>query len=648
MVEALANESTPEFETSLRTAVAEANVPTLQVLCVQLTGDERYLEPPFTPTRCKGIDDNDSGGLSVELQDEIRAAAFDAIMAWRAGRPMAVPRPTADQLVRMMSVSMGEEIPGDYGPFMESKLDAFAGFDESPVTHPAPEGFSVLVVGAGMAGICAAVRLQEAGVPFVVVEKGEDVAGVWRQNKYPGCGVDTPSHLYSYSFAQGDWQHYFGKKDEVEGYFRRVAKDFGIYDRIRFQTKVDETRYDENGQRWVTTLRLPDGTTEKIESNVVISAVGAFGQPKWPDIEGFAQFGGEVLHSAQWDESIDLEGKRVAVIGNGASAMQLVPAIVDQVASLTVFQRSKQWAAPFPKFRKAIPEPVQFLFSEIPPYEWWYRLRLSWNFDSKVYESLKVDPDWAEPSRSLNKINDGHRRFFTRYIEEQLGDRQDLAPRVIPDFPPYGKRMLLDNGWFRTLTRPNVELVDSPIGRVDETGIELRDGTHHDFDVIIVASGFDVARFLGPINVYGREGISVREAWDDDDPRAYLGTVTPQFPNFFMLYGPNTALGHGGSFIFVVECQVNYVLSVLNKMFETGTSEVECKAEVCRQYNDLMEDMHSQMIWTHPGMSTYYRNSRGRVVMNSPWRTTDYWKFTASADLADYDTKKADTLAAVR
>lgn len=639
MSETSANQAGSDFESSLREAVAEANVPTLQALYVQLTGDERFLRPPFAPTRCKGIDDNDSGGLSVELQDAIRSAAFDAIVKWRSGAPIAIPTPTADQLVRIMSVTMGEEIPQDYGAFMKSKLDAYAGLDSSPVTHAVPEGFSVVIIGAGMAGICAAVRMQDAGIPFVVLEKGDDVAGVWRQNNYPGCGVDTPSHLYSYSFAQGDWKHYFGKKDEVEDYFRHVASEFGIYDRIRFATRVEDTRYDEDREQWVTTVSLPDGGNEQIRSNIVISAVGAFGTPKWPDIEGFDRFGGTVLHTAQWDQSVDLKGKRVAVIGNGASAMQLVPAIVDQVESLTIFQRSKQWAAPFPKFRKAISDPVRFMFSEVPPYEWWYRLRLSWNFDSKVYESLKIDPQWDTPEVSLNATNDGHRRFFTRYIHEQLGDRKDLIPRVVPDFPPYGKRMLLDNGWFRTLTRDDVHLVDTPIASVDESGIHTRVGDHHEFDIIIVASGFDVARFLGPVTVYGRKGLSVRDAWDDDNPKAYLGTVVPEFPNFFMLYGPNTALGHGGSFIFVVECQVNYVLSVLDKMFADNLTEVECRASVCERYNDVMEDMHSRMIWTHPGMSTYYRNARGRVVMNSPWRTTDYWNLTHSADIADYDVK---------
>ena len=628
------------FAGSLRAALAEANVPTLQMLVVQLTGDESWLREPYRPTRTRGMDDNDSGGLPPELQDRIREAAHQAVLAWRAGEPAAIPHPTADQLVRMMSVSVGESIPGDYGPFMAAKLDAFTGVTHSPVRHPVPDGFTVLIVGAGLAGICAAVQLAAAGIPYRIVEKGDGVGGVWRQNVYPGCGVDTPSHLYSYSFAQGDWERFFGSRREILDYFEKVAREHGILESTRFGTEVVAARYDEDRQVWRAEVRRADGGTEVLESDVLVCAVGAFGTPKWPDIPGLDRFEGTLQHSAMWDQGVELDGKRVGVIGNGASAMQIAPAIVDRVGFLTVFQRSKMWAAPFPKFHQDVPDGIRFLNAEVPLYEWWYRLRLSWIFDSKVYESLKVDPDWPEPQRSLNAVNDGHRRFFTRYIVEQLGDRQDLAPRVVPDFPPYGKRMLLDNGWFRMLTRSDVELVDTPIARVDETGVELADGRHVDLDVLVSASGFDVARFLAPIDVYGRGGISIREAWNDDDPRAYLGTVTPLFPNFFTLYGPNTALGHGGSFMFVVECQVNYVLAVLDMMFAAGLTEVECRPEVCERYNDTMADMHSRMVWTHPGMSTYYRNSKGRVVMNSPWRTTDYWRLTRDANLDDFLVKR--------
>ena len=633
-----------EFEAELQAALADANVPTLQMLCVQLTGDERWLDAPYRPTRSRGVDDNDTGGLPAKLQNDIREAARDAIMKWRAGEPVAILHPSAQQLTRMMSVSTGEPIPDAYGPMMADRFNAFLGARPAPAARNVPDGFRVLIVGAGMSGIAAGVRLKEAGIPFTIVEKGEDVGGVWHQNRYPACGVDTPSHLYSYTFAQGDWEHWFGKKHEIVNYFRDVAKQFGIYEHIQFRTEVVAARYDETSHRWISELRGPEDKLTEFESNILLSAVGVFGTPKWPEIPGRGAFRGPLLHSAMWDEDVELAGKRVAVIGNGASAMQLLPAIVDEVEHVTVFQRSKQWAVPFPKFNKRIPDSARFLFSEVPLYEWWYRLRLAWIFDSKVYESLKVDPEWEDSDRSLNKINAAHRRFFERYILEELGERKDLAPRVIPDYPPYGKRMLLDNGWFRTLARPDVELVDDPIQCIDETGIQT-DDTHYDFDVIIAASGFDVARFLLTLPTYGRGGMSVREAWDDDDPQAYLGTVIPGFPNMFMLYGPNTGLGHGGSFMYIVECQINYVLSVLEQMMDAGLTEVECRRDVCDEYNATMQDMHSRMVWTHPGTSTYYRNSHGRVVANSPWRTTDYWAMTRNADMSDLHTSSLNDAA---
>ncbi|MGW4338739.1 flavin-containing monooxygenase [Rhodococcus koreensis] len=630
----------PLFQENLSAALQDANVPTLQMLVVQLTGDMSWLEEPYRPTRCQGSDDNDSGGLEPELQERIREAAYDAITAWREGREVAYPEISTDLLLHMMRVSVGEEIPEEYAPLMAAKFDSYLHPERQTrsIAELVPNGFEVLIVGAGMSGIAMAVRLKAAGVPFRIVEKGEDVGGVWNQHHYPGCGVDTPSHLYSYSFAQGDWNRYFASRDEVKANYRKVAEDFGILQNIAFNTEVIETRYDEGSHLWRSRLRRADGTEEEITTNLLVTAVGAFATPKWPDIEGLDTFKGDLLHTAWWDHSVELENKRVGVIGVGASAMQLVPAIADRVESLTVYQRSRQWVAPFPKFKKEIPGGIKFLLSEIPLYEWWYRLRLSWIFDSKTYASLHKDPQWPHPDRSLNAINDGHRRFFTRYINSELGDRQDLAERVTPDFPPNAKRMLLDNGWYRTLKREHVELVDAPIEKIDETGIANKDGTHRELDVIVAASGYDVARFLSSINVYGRSGTSVRAAWDDDNPKAYNGTVTPGFPNMFMLFGPSTSLGHGGSFIFITECQINYVMSAIEQMLRNNNSEVECRADVCTDYNDRMDEKHQGMIWTHPGVSSYYRNDHGRVVMNSPWKTVEFWERTKQANMNDFVT----------
>jgi 4-hydroxyacetophenone monooxygenase len=302
------------------------------------------------------------------------------------------------------------------------------------------------------------------------------------------------------------------------------------------------------------------------------------------------------------------------------------------VRSLTIFQRSPQWAAPFEQFRKEVPGPLRTLLAEVPAYRAWYRLRLGWTFNDRAHPTLQKDPNWAHPERSLNAHNDAHREYFTRYLLAELGDRTDLVPKVLPTYPPYGKRMLMDNGWFRTLTEPNVELVTEPIREIVPQGVVTADGTVHDADVLVLATGFDVLRFLSTYEAYGRDGRHLRDVWEDDDARAYLGLAVPGFPNFFVLYGPNTQPGHGGSLIFVIEMQVHYVLQLVRRLAEEHLGAVEVRAEAHDTYNAGVDAAHERMVWTHPGMETYYRNGRGRVVVNFPYRNVDLFGFTRTVD----------------
>ncbi|WFU13112.1 NAD(P)-binding domain-containing protein (plasmid) [Rhizobium sp. CB3090] len=628
-------EDVDQFCQRIAEALPSANIPTLLLLLYQFTGREYWLSPRFIPAK-SGWDDNDSGGLPSDLQAEIRDAALSAITAWRQGVPIARADLSAEELIRMLSMSEAEPIPPEFADMMIHKLRRYSGAVPDPVCLP--DNFRILVIGAGMSGIAAAVRLRQLGVSYIQIEKQARTGGVWHSHRYPGCGVDTPGHLYSFTFASGDWRKFFPLQQEIDEYLSRVAREFGIESSIRYDTECLSTRYDEESRTWHSRLRLPDGREETLVTDVVISAVGGFTTPKWPNIPGLRDFDGLVVHTSNWDPGASLDGKRVAVIGNGASAMQIVPAIADRVSALTIFQRSRQWAAPFPKFLMPVPEPMQFLLRAVPHYEWLYRLRLSWIFDSQVHESLQKDPAWPHPDRSVNALNDGHRETCTRYIEEQLAGRPELLAKVIPDYPPFGKRMLLDNGWYRTLLKPQVNLVDSAAAQIEGKSIQAKNGDSHEADVLIVASGYDITRFLLPVQVFGRNGVTVREAWNDDDCQAYLGTVVPGFPNFFMLYGPNTALGHRGNFIFTIESQLDYVLSVLRQMGEKKLAEVECRQDVYQRYNRTIQEMHQKMIWSHPGMSTYFRNDRGRIVTNSPWRLIDYWKQTKEADLGDYHT----------
>ncbi|WP_104197242.1 NAD(P)/FAD-dependent oxidoreductase [Cryobacterium sp. M15] len=643
----------PLDETLLRTAIDIANIPSLLMVLVQLTGEMRWLHDPYLPSRGKGLSPNDTGQLDSVYQNEVRSAAYAAILEWSRGREPQIPAPSPELLIRMLSVSMGEDVPAEYAEMMSHEL----GLDKAPRlaervfgARP-PAGFTALIIGAGASGLCAAIQLAKAGISYEILERNDEVGGTWLENRYPGCGVDTPSHLYSFSFAEKDWTRYFASRDELFDYFKQVSIDHDIRRHIRFRMEVLGAVWDEQNKQWHVNVMDADGRKRTLSASMIMSAVGAFNKPKIPVIPGLDTFEGPAAHTAQWPADLDLAGKRVGVIGNGASAMQLVPAVADVVESLTVFTRSKQWAAPFEQFKLPVPTALRYLFESVPLYRSWYRLRLAWTFNDRIHASLQRDPEWEHPERSINKVNDAHRKFFTRYIESELGDRQDLLPQVLPDYPPFGKRMLLDNGWFRTMTRDNVTLVADSITEVRAHSVISGDGTEHEVDVLVLATGFDVVRFLAPMEVRGRSGRTLESTWHGDDARAYLGLAVPDFPNFFCLYGPNTQFGHGGSLIFMMELQMHYIVDLLEQMFEAGIDSVDCKTEVCESYNDRVDEAHSKMVWTHPGMDVYYRNSKGRVVVNNPFKIVDFWRMLRNANLNEFEVttgfNSAESLAGV-
>jgi 4-hydroxyacetophenone monooxygenase len=631
---AQAAEVTEADRRALLEGVKQANIPTLIPVLVQLTGDRKWLERPYAPRKGRGLDDNDTGGLPGPIQDEIKSAAHEAIANWLDGAPVALARPDDALLARMLSVSMGEAAPPEYGEIIAADMGlASHRLGRAP---RAPTDFCVAIVGAGVSGICAAIKLRELGIACEIFEKAADFGGTWWENTYPGAGVDTPNHIYSFSFAKNDWSRYFALQGELLDYFVDVADRHGLRQCTRFNTAVRRIVWDDASQKWNVELRGPGGDAVHVVASVVISAVGALNNPLIPGIPGLETFPGPVFHTAQWPGDVDVRGKRVAVVGNGASAMQVVPAIAEQVGHLAIFARSKQWAAPFPQFQKEVPGPVRALLRNVPLYYAWYRQRLAWTFNDRIHESLQKDPNWPHPERSLNAVNDGHRSFFTDYVVEELGERRDLLEKVLPDYPPYGKRMLLDNGWYRAIARDNVTLIADRLAEVRGRTLVASGGEAHEADILVLATGFTAVEFLASFDVIGRRGRVLREQWGKDNARAYLGATIPGFPNLFTLLGPNVGLGHGGSVIKAVELQVDYVLSVLERMFERGAASVEVREDVCEGYNARVDEAHQRMVWTHRGTDNWYRNSRGRVVAITPWRNDDFWRMTRQANANDY------------
>jgi 4-hydroxyacetophenone monooxygenase len=636
----------------VRTAVSSANVPALLMLVFQMSGDERWLADPYRPTRGKGLGDHDSGGLPGAVQAEIREAAVAAILDLQGGKAPVIESPSPDLAARMMTVCMGEPVGPEYGPMLSQEITrrinpASPSLDLPPVDLP--DDYLVLVVGAGLAGIAAAHQLEDMGVNYVVIEKQPEPGGNWWQNTYPGAGVDTPSHLYSYSFAKQDWSKHFELRDEIQSYFDEVLTRLGADSRVRYGSEVLSATYDPDDVLWRVVVRDPRGAVETIVANVVISAVGVLNRPKLPTVPGLGSFGGPEFHSSDWPADLDLTGKRVAIVGNGASAMQIVPAIAHQVDQLTIFQRSTHWVAPFEKFQTPISPELRQLLQTCPIYFAWYWARLFWQFGDKVIEALRVDPEWKHPERSVNARNDAHRAYFTRYIHSHLRNRPDLVEKVVPAYPPFGKRILLDNGWYDAIQRDNVTLVTEGAAEVRPGTVITTSGAEWaDFDVLVWATGFDAARFLASMDVIGENGVTIREEWDDDNPRAYLGVSVPGFPNFFMLGGPNTFPG-SGSFTYFNEIQMQYIRQLITQMRSQGIDALDVTRETYEHYNEKVDATHGRTVWTHPGMSTFFRNDHGRVVFLNPFLNVEFWHMTRTADLSEFSPhwREADLEAAV-
>jgi 4-hydroxyacetophenone monooxygenase len=628
------SQSGPADAGRLRSALDVANIPTLLLCLAHLTGDDRWLEEPYRPRRDEPLSDNDTGGLPDELQREIREAACKAILAYEAGElePTDIP---VERLPEMLSVALLEEVPPEHGDLLAEEM----GLVSRDVAMPAPpEGFRVIVIGAGMSGICMAVKLEAAGIDYIVLEKDADIGGTWLENVYPGCGVDTPSHFYSFSFApNADWSRYFPKRDEVFAYFSKVADSCGIRHRIRFGTEVIGADYDTATATWRVRARHADGEEFVLDTPVLVSAVGQVNRPSIPPIDGLDRFASPVMHTARWQPEVEIAGKRVAVIGTGASAMQVVPAIVDEAERVLVFQRTKQWGIPHPNYHRQVPEGVRYLMDRVPLYARWYRLRTFWNFGDRLHDPLQIDPEWPHLDRSINAANEKHRIFLTKHIERELGDRADLLDSCVPDYPPYVKRPLLDNGWFRTVARPDVDLITEGVAAVRSDGVVTVSGVERKVDIIVLATGFKILQFLWPMEIRGASGMTLREHWGEDDARAYLGITVPDFPNFFMINGPNTFAGHGGSAIIATELEVRYVMLGIRRLIQAGLASLEVRADVFRDYNKELDEALSRMIWSHPKTSTYFRNDAGRIVVTSPWKYIDFWARTKRFEPGDYE-----------
>src|SRR3954447_13573283 len=429
---------------------------------------------------------------------------------------------------------------------------------EAPTADAVPSEVDIAVVGSGFSGLCMAIKLREAGIEdFLVLERGAKVGGTWWFNTYPGCGCDVPSHLYSFSFAPNPgWTRTYSRQPEIEAYLQRVAEDFDVLPKLRLGTTVTGAEWDEDDERWVV-----ESTGGTVRARVLVSAAGALSDPKTPDIEGLDRFEGHSFHSAQWDHDYDVTGKRVAVIGTGASAIQFVPAIAPDVAQMHLFQRTAPWIMPHSD--RPISRRERALYRRFPTLQRLVR--------GGIYSARELLVLGFVKQPRLMKVVEGLAR---KHMDRQISD-PELRRKVEPGYTIGCKRILPSNHWYPALGRDNVELVTDAIARVTERGVVTESGAEHEVDAIIFGTGFNVVDMPVARYVRGRGGRTLDECWQGS-PRAHMGSTVPGFPNLFMLLGPNTGLGHS-SMVYMIESQVGYLAGALKEMRRRGAGTVEVR-----------------------------------------------------------------------
>jgi 4-hydroxyacetophenone monooxygenase len=622
-------------------ALLDVSIPTLMLSLVHMSADPTLIRGTLKPA---GLFLNEvQGYMSEEDKAAVRKIALEVIADYR-DRGCPEPEPIGPELLKeMMEWLVCEPVPEEYVPMLleEMELDGRDARAERRAITLDPStraDHHVVVIGCGESGLLAGIRLKEAGIPFTIVEKNAGVGGTWYQNTYPGARVDVGNHFYCYSFEPTDqWTHYFAEQPELQAYFEGVMHRHGIEPHVRWGTEVTGARWDDATATWTVSTRGPDGTESTMTAQAVISAVGQLNRPHLPTIPGQDHFDGPSFHSAEWDHSVNLRGKRVALIGAGASGFQIAPAIADDVAHLTVFQRTAQWMFPNPNYHAEVGPGVQWALRHLPFYGRWYRFLLFWPGCDKGLAAARVDADYPDQQRAVSEINELTRQMFTEWIRSQVADDPDLLSKVVPDYPATGKRTLQDNGsWLRTLVRDDVDLVRTPIARIERDGVATEDGVRHPADVIVYATGFQANEMLWPMAIIGRGGADLRERWGER-PSAHLGITVPNYPNFFCMYGPGTNLASGGSLIFHSECQMRYITQCLELLIEGGHQTMEPTESAIADWTERTQAEMRKMVWSQPSIKhSFYKNAHGEVYTLSPWRLVDYWAWTREPDPNDF------------
>ncbi len=625
-------------EKLLREALDECNLNCLRMSLYQQTADPDLRKMKIVPHNRRGTPFLNYL-VDSSHHDELKEKAFRYLSS---GDLEPAPAPDRNAALELMDMFQG-------GHNLDPSASGYGyeelAFEEFPreakwkgeIPKDRLKNFKVTVIGSGFSGIMAAIQLDRLGIECRVLERQSGIGGTWELNDYPEARVDITTFLYQYKFVKKyPWKSYFATRDELKEYVDYVVDEYGIRDKIELSTKLLSAHWDNATKEWVLEIEGPDGSTETHLSNVVITACGLFSTPHLPDIPGIRDYKGKMFHTTAWDHDYDYTGKRIALIGTGSTGSQMAPDLARRGERLTIYQRTPNWVTPIRGYHDTVSPGVRWLLDNMPYYANWfaYNAHVA-QLQNQAFHP--IDPEWQAKGGHINEKNDQLRSGLTAYIRNKVGDRDDLFEKLVPDYAPLARRLVVDNGWYDTLLKDNVELETGGIQKFTEDGIISNDGVERKFDLIVLGAGFKVSQYLWPVEYVGRDGATLEDLWEKDGARAHLTMTMPGFPNFFMLYGPNAGT-RSGSFHSWIEILVRYVGNVITEMVAQGASQVELKREAYCAYNDELDEEMSKMLWeSEKGGGGYYVNEFGRSGVNMPWTLADFYARVKEPNIDDFD-----------
>lgn len=619
----------------IKLAVGTADVNALRLALYQQTADPELAAMKVSSELRQG---NPFKYTNVEKEhhDRIREKAVE-YLSGDIGEPVIPSREEANDLMDLFCGRTLSEAEKGYafGDLAFDETERFPTWKNKPPQEELDK-INVTIIGAGFSGLLAGIQMDRLGINYRIIERQSGLGGTWWLNDYLEARVDVTSFLYQYKFELGyPWKNFFATQGELQEYIDYIVDKYNLRDKISLDTKIQSANWSEDDQKWHFELEGSDGKTETISSNFCISASGQFSTPQMPQIDGIEDFKGAMFHSTEWDHDYDIEGKRVAIIGTGSTGSQMTRGIAEKASALAVYQRTPNWIMKMPGYRDKVPEHLHWLMDNMPGYRNWFVF--SEHISQLRMDGInEVDKEWVANGGLFNERNDQLREILKRYIYKSVGEDQKLYEKLVPDYAPLARRPVVDNDWYKTLTLDHVDLVAGPINHFTETGIVAADGTEKDFDLVVLCAGFQVERFLWPVDYIGRDGANLDDLWKVDGPRAYQTSMLPGFPNFAMIYGPNSGLV-AGSYHSWIELFTKYFCEVITHTIETGASSFELKREAYDAFNDELDQRSSTWVYQiENGGGGYYMNKYGRSSVRLPWKVPEFYEKIKEPRFEDY------------